>query len=139
MKKLFITLLITSVSFSQELVKEFNFKLAKKTDVFQVVEAEKKQISLFFSDKRNVRTLRFDESFKFKLQKFSNSKFKKELLDEVILDYEEIQNEFEVGNETIEKIERQKVEDNIITTEIKVFVPEKKEVSEVEINDEFKR
>ena len=26
-----------------------------------------------------------------------------------------------------------------ITTEIKVFVPEKKEVSEVEINDEFKR
>ena len=32
-----------------------------------------------------------------------------------------------------------KVEDNIITTETKVFVPEKKEVSEVEINDEFKR
>ena len=59
----------------------------------------------------------------FKLQKFSNSKFNKELLDEVILDYEEIQNEFEVGNETIEEIERQKVEDNIITTEIKVFVP----------------
>ena len=84
-------------------------------------------------------TFSFDESFKFKLQKFSNSKFKKELLDEVILDYEEIQNEFEVGNETIEEIERQKVEYNIITTEIKVFVPEKKEVSEVEINYEFKR
>ena len=32
-----------------------------------------------------------------------------------------------------------KVEDNIITTEIKVFVPEKKEVGEVKINDEFKR
>ena len=84
-------------------------------------------------------TFSFDETFKFKLQKFSNSKFKKELLDEVILDYEEIQNEFEVGNETIEEIERQKVEYNIITTEIKVFVPEKKEVSEVEINYEFKR
>ena len=84
-------------------------------------------------------TFSFDESFKFKLQKFSNSKFKKELLDEVILDYEEIQNEFAVGNETIEEIEKQKVEDNIITTEIKVFIPEKKEVGEVEINDEFKR
>ena len=84
-------------------------------------------------------TFSFDETFKFKLQKFSNSKFKKELLDEVMLDYEEIRNEFEKGNETIEDIERQKVEDNIITTEIKVFVPEKKEVGEVEINDEFKR
>lgn len=57
----------------------------------------------------------------------------------MILDYEEIQNEFEKGNETIEDIEKQKVEDNIITTEIKVFVPEKKEVGEVKINDEFKR
>ena len=84
-------------------------------------------------------TFSFDETFKFKLQKFSNSKFKKELLDEVMLDYEEIRNEFAVGNETIEEIEKQKVEDNIITTEIKVFVPEKKEVGEVEINDEFKR
>lgn len=80
-------------------------------------------------------TFSFDETFKFKLQKFSNSKFKKELLDEVILDYEEIQNEFEVGNETIEEIEKQVKENEIITYEI--IKPEKIEDKEVTIDSEL--
>ena len=80
-------------------------------------------------------TFSFDETFKFKLQKFSNSKFKKELLDEVILDYEEIQNEFEVGNETIEEIEKQVKENEIITYEI--IKPEKIKDKEVIIDSEL--
>ena len=84
-------------------------------------------------------TFSFTEEFEFRLKKYSNSKFNKELLDEVILNYEEIKTEFEKGNETIEEIEKKKVEDNRITTEIKVFIPEKKEVKEVEVNHEFKR
>ncbi|WP_298117998.1 hypothetical protein [Flavobacterium sp.] len=63
MKKLLLALFVTSVSFSQELIKEFNFKLPKNSDVFQVVEEDKKQISLFFSDKNYARTLRFDDNF----------------------------------------------------------------------------
>ena len=84
-------------------------------------------------------TFSFTEEFEFRMKKYSNSKFNKELLDEVILNYEEIKTEFEKGNETIEEIEKKKVEDNRITTEIKVFIPEKKEVKEVEVNHEFKR
>ena len=80
-------------------------------------------------------TFSFDENFKFKLQKFSNSKFKKELLDEVILDYEEIQNEFEKGNETIEEIEKQVKENEIITYEI--IKPEKIKDKEVIIDSEL--
>jgi hypothetical protein len=80
-------------------------------------------------------TFSFDETFKFKLQKFSNSKFKKELLDEVILDFEEIKNEFEVGNETIEEIEKQVKENEIITYEI--IKPEKIEDKEVIIDSEL--
>ena len=80
-------------------------------------------------------TFSFDETFKFKLQKFSNSKFKKELLDEVILDYEEIQNEFEKGNETIEEIEKQVKENEIITYEI--IKPEKIKDKEVIIDSEL--
>ena len=63
MKKtaLLLLTLISFSSFSQELIKTLPLKLAKRTDVFQVVEEDKKQISLFFNDKYNVRTLRFND------------------------------------------------------------------------------
>ena len=80
-------------------------------------------------------TFSFDENFKFKLQKYSKSKYKKELLDEVVLDFEEIMNEFEAGDTTIKNIEKQKEEAEKITYE--VIKPEKIENQEVEIDPEL--
>ncbi|WP_309642732.1 hypothetical protein [Flavobacterium sp.] len=37
--------------------------ISKKADVFQIVEEEKKQLSLFFCNKKTTRCLRFDEHF----------------------------------------------------------------------------
>lgn len=80
-------------------------------------------------------TFSFDENFKFKLQKYSKSKYKKELLDEIVLDFEEIMNEFEAGDTTIKNIEKQKEEAEKITYE--VIKPEKIENQEVEIDPEL--
>lgn len=80
-------------------------------------------------------TFSFDENFKFKLQKYSKSKYKKELLDEVVLDFEEIMNEFEAGDTTIKNIEKQKEEAEKITYE--VIKPEKIENQEVEVDPEL--
>lgn len=63
MKKLLFALLITSISFSQQLVKTMNLKLPKKSDVFQVIDSEKKQVLLFFSNKNGVKTIRLNENF----------------------------------------------------------------------------
>ena len=52
-----------------------------------------------------------------------------------MLDFEEIQNEFEKGNETIEDIEKQVKENEIITYEI--IKPEKIEDKEVIIDSEL--
>jgi len=63
MKKLLFALLITSISFSQQLVKTMNLKLPKKSDIFQVIDSEKKQVLLFFSNKNGVKTIRLNENF----------------------------------------------------------------------------
>lgn len=65
MKKTFFLLLaLTSLSsFSQQLVKTMNLKLPKKSDVFQVIDSEKKQVLLFFSNKDGVKTIRLNENF----------------------------------------------------------------------------
>ncbi len=65
MKKLLVALLITSFSFSQELLKSIPLKIAKKSEVFQVVDQEKKQVLLFFSNKDGVKTLLFDNNLEF--------------------------------------------------------------------------
>jgi hypothetical protein len=65
MKKLLFALLITTFSFSQELVKSIPIKIAKKSEVFQVVDQEKKQVLLFFSNKDGVKTLLFDNNLEF--------------------------------------------------------------------------
>lgn len=64
--KNYILLFISFLTFnaiSQELTKKINVTLAKKTDVFQIVEEQKKQVSLFFSDKQKVRAIRFNDNF----------------------------------------------------------------------------
>jgi len=65
MKKITILLILSLVSFcsfSQEIVKSVNIGLSKNADVFQIVEQDKKQVSLFFSAKINVLAVRFDEN-----------------------------------------------------------------------------
>jgi hypothetical protein len=65
MKKILVTLLVLSSlnTFAQTLTQSVPLNVSKKSDVFQVVEEDKKQISLFFNDKLKVRTVRFDEKF----------------------------------------------------------------------------
>lgn len=65
MKKTLIVLFLLNVNifFGQSLSKNLYLKLSEKTDVFQVVEEDKKRISLFFSDKVRARAIRLDENF----------------------------------------------------------------------------
>lgn len=65
MKKI-VALIISLISFythSQESVKNINLGISNNAEVFQVVEKDKKQVSLFFSAKINVLSVRFDENF----------------------------------------------------------------------------
>ena len=55
--------LICFKSFSQEAVKNIDLGISKNAEVFQIVEEDKKQVSLFFSAKTNVLSVRFDEKF----------------------------------------------------------------------------
>lgn len=58
-----IVFFISITSFSQEIVYELKLNLTENTDVFQVVEEDKKQVTLFFSDKNKVKAVRLNESF----------------------------------------------------------------------------
>ncbi|MBC7525464.1 MAG: hypothetical protein H7239_13630 [Flavobacterium sp.] len=63
-KNLTLLLLITvSTAFSQQLVKTLALPLGKKTNVFQVVDDEKKQLVLFFNNNEGVKTVRLNENF----------------------------------------------------------------------------
>lgn len=65
LKKLLLTALFLNslVSFSQDIVKEFDLKLEKKRDFFQVANEDKKEVILFLNDKEKVTSIRFDEKF----------------------------------------------------------------------------
>lgn len=65
MKKLLFALILLacSISFSQELTKEFKISLVKKADVFQIVEEQKKQVAFFFSGITSIKSIRFNENF----------------------------------------------------------------------------
>lgn len=65
MKKILVLLgwLVFNVSFSQEIVKSLNLGVSKNAEVFQIVEENKKQVSLFFTAKVNTLAIRFDENF----------------------------------------------------------------------------
>jgi hypothetical protein len=66
-KILLASLFLNSLSsFSQEIVKEFDLKLEKKRDFFQVVNEAKKEVILFLNDKEKVSSVRFDEKFNIK-------------------------------------------------------------------------
>jgi len=65
MKKLLYLLICLTcfTSFSQEMVKSVGLNVSKNAQVFQIVEENKKQVSLFFSAKINMISIRFDEKF----------------------------------------------------------------------------
>ncbi|MEN2402004.1 hypothetical protein GKZ90_0019600 [Flavobacterium sp. MC2016-06] len=65
LKKLLpITLfLCTLLCFSQEMVKEFDLKLEKNRDYFQVTNETDKEVILFLNDKEKVTSVKFDQHF----------------------------------------------------------------------------
>jgi hypothetical protein len=63
-KILFTFLFLSSLCiFSQEIVKEFDIKLERKRNFFQVVNKEKNEVVLFSNDKEKVTSVRFDDKF----------------------------------------------------------------------------
>ncbi|MCD0475580.1 hypothetical protein LPB87_14365 [Flavobacterium sp. EDS] len=64
-KKLLLTSLFLNslFSFSQDIVKEFDLKLEKKRDFFQVVNEDEKEVIIFLNDKEKVTSIRFDQKF----------------------------------------------------------------------------
>jgi hypothetical protein len=65
MKKIYaiVISLISVCSYSQEVVKSLDLGISKNAEVFQVVEKDRKQVSLFFSARINVLAVRLDENF----------------------------------------------------------------------------
>ncbi|MBZ4035645.1 hypothetical protein K6T82_12765 [Flavobacterium sp. 17A] len=64
---IFLVLLFCCSSiFSQEIVKEFDFKLERKRDYFQVTNEAEKEVILFLNDKEKISSVRFDSKFEIK-------------------------------------------------------------------------
>lgn len=63
---LFSLFLISLMTFSQEIVREFDLKLESKRDFFQIVNKNNKEVILFLNDKEKVSSIRFDEKFNIK-------------------------------------------------------------------------
>ncbi|RXR21061.1 hypothetical protein EQG63_03740 [Flavobacterium amnicola] len=66
MNKIIIALVLSLLgakSFAQDLVKTINYTVPKKSEIFQIVEEEKKQLSLFFCTNKQISSLRFNENF----------------------------------------------------------------------------
>jgi hypothetical protein len=61
-KLLLVSLFLNSfISFSQELVNYTPIELKKNRDVFQIVNNDKKEVTLFVSDKIKVKAIRLNE------------------------------------------------------------------------------
>lgn len=66
LKKLFCTYLLLQslTSFSQDIVNSVPLELKKNTTIFQVVNNEKKDVTLFFSDKNKIKAIQLNENMK---------------------------------------------------------------------------
>ncbi|MBW1657893.1 hypothetical protein [Flavobacterium quisquiliarum] len=106
-KPLLICFLLSSlISFSQEIVKEFDLKLEKKRDFFQIVNESKKEVVLLLNDKEKVTSIRFDETFSIK---DSLSFARPERMYEEIIGYSQNENDYFVfwGSKDRKKISSQ--------------------------------
>lgn len=63
---LFSLILNSFILFSQEVVKEFDLKLQRKRDFFQVTNEADKEVILFLNDKEKVSSIRFNDKFEIK-------------------------------------------------------------------------
>ena len=64
MKKIILILSFFCLKITaQYLVKNINYTVPKKSDVFQIIEEDKKQLLLFFSSEKQISSLRLNEKF----------------------------------------------------------------------------
>lgn len=65
MKKIIFAVLclLPLTIFSQELVQNIHLSLSRKTEAYQIVEAKKNQVSIFFTDRDKIKAVRFNEQF----------------------------------------------------------------------------
>jgi len=139
-KLLFTTLFLTFfISFSQDMVKEFDFKLEKKRDFFQVINESEKEVILFLNDKEKVSAIRFDQTFNIK---DSLSATRPEKKYEEIIGYTQNKDDYFVfwGSEDRKEINAQSFNFTTKKTETKPIALElKKEkiVKELTINNRF--
>lgn len=61
--QLFFFVAISTSVFAQDFVKSFNVTIPKKSDVFQIIEEDKKQVILFFCSDKKIIGTRLDENF----------------------------------------------------------------------------
>lgn len=78
---LFLSLSSTK-SVAQDFVKSINFTVPKKSEIFQINEEEKKQLSLFFCSEKQISCLRLNENFEVIDSITTNQKDKK--FDEIL-------------------------------------------------------
>lgn len=141
LKKILTVILFfsTLISFSQEMIKEFDLKLNRKRDFFQVVNKEKNEIIIFSNDKEKVSSFRFDD--KFNIQD-SLSATRPENTYKEILGYSQKDNVYCMfwGSKDRKKISSQFFDFNTKETGIKTFELElKKEkiFKEITVNNVF--
>ncbi|MTH17993.1 hypothetical protein [Flavobacterium sp. LC2016-01] len=139
-KLLFILLFLNNyISFSQEIVKEFDLVMEKKRDFFQVVNENKKEVILFLNDKEKVTAIRFDEKFEIK---DSLSSARPEKIYDEIIGYSQNENDYFVfwGSEDRKKINSQYFNfatKEIKTTSISLDLKKEKIIKELTINNVF--
>ena len=74
-------ILVFSISLTaQELVKTTQFKIPKKSESFQIVEEDTKYVTFFFSNKKTIKSIRFNSNFEI-IDSLSVAKNDKELED----------------------------------------------------------
>jgi len=54
---------LSTTSIAQDFVKSISFAVPKKSEIFQIVEEDKKQVSLFFCSDKRISSLRLNENF----------------------------------------------------------------------------
>lgn len=140
-KKAFLVVLLLNsfFSFSQEMVKEFDLKLEKKRDFFQVVNENKKEVILFLNDKEKVTSIRFDEKFNIK---DSLSSTRPEKMYEEIIGYSQNENDYFVfwGSKDRKKINSQYFNfttKETKTTSVSLELKKEKIIKELTINNVF--
>lgn len=137
---LFSSLLLSGfISFSQEVVNEFNLKLERKRDYFQVTNETNKEVILFLNDKEKLTSLRFDDKFNIK---DSLSTARPEKTYDEIIGYSQKENNYFLfwGSKDRKEIDVQYfnfIKKETKTTPINLELKKEKIIKELTINNTF--